>query len=70
MQLLILSEYFLKIMERVGLHNMIPSVVQAFCIIVSVKFKEISSWYLNSHRIKNQTDTGLSQTIGLKLFSG
>lgn len=56
MQLLILSEYFLKIMVRVGLHNMIPSVVQAFCIIVSVKLKEISSWYLNSHRIRNQTD--------------
>lgn len=52
MQLLILSEYFLKIILRVGLHHMIPLVVQAFCI--SVKFKEISSWYLNSHRIRNE----------------
>lgn len=57
MQLLILSEYFLKIMIRVGLHIMIPSVVQAFCIIISVKLKVISSWYLNSHRIRNQTLT-------------
>lgn len=57
MQLLILSEYFLKIMVRVGLHIMIPSVVQAFCIIISVKLKVISSWYLNSHCIRNQTLT-------------
>lgn len=68
MQLLILSEYFLKIMVRVGLHIMIPLVVQAFCIIISVKLKVISSWYLNSHRIRTQTlilDWSQTQTIGL-----
>lgn len=68
MQLLILSEYFLKLMVRVGLHIMIPSVVQAFCIIVSVKLKEMSSWYLNSHCIRIQSDC--HKLLDLKLFSG
>lgn len=68
MQLLILSEYFLKTVVRVGLHYMIPLVVQAFCIIVSVKVMEISSLYLNCCCIRNQTLTGLPDCHKHKLL--
>lgn len=71
MHLLILSEYFLKTVVRVGLHFMIPLVVQALCIIISVKVMEISSCYLNSRHIRNQSlilDCHKHKTIGLKLF--
>lgn len=55
MQLLILSEYFLKIVVRVGLHNMIPSGGSGFLHHHFCKIKEISSRYLNSHHIRNHT---------------
>lgn len=36
-----LSEYFIITVVRVGLHYLIPSVVQALCVIISVIVTEI-----------------------------